>query len=165
MIDKLNKKDEQIDGLKKNVETLESTLQKAEQDKQTKDNQIKTLNTEMARQEETIGKLNKDKKALEETIKKTQSDLAAEEDKVNQLNKLKQKLEQNIDEVGDVGDETISGSRCESSHNLTENLRGGGGWSLRSAGDGSPTAVGIVGCGVPRVGLGIWYVYHVSGWI
>ena len=100
MTEKLHKKDEQIDGLKKNVENLESTVQKAEQDKQAKDNQIKTLQTDMARQEETIGKLGKDKKALEETIKKTQSDLAAEEDKVNQLNKLKQKLESNIDEVG-----------------------------------------------------------------
>jgi len=100
MTDKLHKKDEQIEALKKSVETLESTVQKAEQDKQAKDNQIKTLNTDMARQEEAIGKLNNDKKSLEETIKKTQNDLAAEEEKVNQLNKLKQKLESNIDEVG-----------------------------------------------------------------
>ena len=102
MNEELNKRDEQIDAMKKIIERLESTLQKAEQDKQSKDNQIETLSTELARQEETIGKLKQDKKSLEETIKKTQSDLAAEEDKVNQLNKLKQNLEATIDEVCNV---------------------------------------------------------------
>ena len=99
LLEKNRKKEEECEGLKRDVENLELNLQKAEQEKQTKDNQIKTLNEEMARQDETIGKLGKDKKALEETIKKTQADLAAEEDKVNHLNKLKQKLESQIDEV------------------------------------------------------------------
>ena len=99
LLEKQRKLEEKGHEQKKAIETLELTLQKAEQDKQTKDNQIKTLNEEMARQDENIGKLQKDKKNLDETIKKTQADLAAEEDKVNHLNKLKQKLEQTIDEV------------------------------------------------------------------
>jgi len=93
------KLEDEVSGLKGDVEGLELHLQKAEQEKQTKDNQIRTLNEEMARQDESISKMQKDKKQMDQTIKQTQEALAAEEDKVNHLNKLKAKLEQNVDEV------------------------------------------------------------------
>ena len=99
MEEKKKKMDAECKALKEDVEDLENTLAKAEQDKQTKDNQIKTLQDEMAAQDDANAKLSKEKKNLEEAQKKTLEDLQAEEDKVNHLNKLKAKLEQTLDEV------------------------------------------------------------------
>ncbi len=43
--------------MKKDIENLELTVKKAEQDKKEKDNQIKDLQTEMADREEKIGEI------------------------------------------------------------------------------------------------------------
>jgi myosin heavy subunit len=98
-----NKKklEQEINGLKKDIEDLDLTIQKGEQDKATKDHQIRNLNDEIAHQDELINKLNKEKKHLQEVNQKTSEDLQATEDKVNHLNKVKAKLEQTLDELED----------------------------------------------------------------
>jgi myosin heavy chain 6/7 len=98
-----NKKklEQEISGLKKDIEDLELGLQKSEQDKATKDHQIRNLNDEIAHQDELINKLNKEKKHMQEVNQKTSEDLQATEDKVNHLNKVKAKLEQTLDELED----------------------------------------------------------------
>ncbi|KAL7303607.1 hypothetical protein TKK_0003759 [Trichogramma kaykai] len=96
------KLDQEISGLKKDLEDLELTIQKAEQDKATKDHQIRNLNDEIAHQDELINKLNKEKKNQSEINQKTAEELQAAEDKVNHLNKVKLKLEQTLDELEDT---------------------------------------------------------------
>ncbi|XP_037787098.1 myosin heavy chain, muscle-like [Penaeus monodon] len=95
------KTDQEIGGLKKDVEDLELAVQKAEQDKSTKDHQIRNLNDEIAHQDELINKINKEKKHLQECNQKTAEDLQNVEDKCNHLNKVKAKLEQTLDELED----------------------------------------------------------------
>uniref|UniRef100_T1IQ65 Myosin heavy chain, muscle n=1 Tax=Strigamia maritima TaxID=126957 RepID=T1IQ65_STRMM len=95
------KLENEISGMKKDVEDLELNLQKAEQDKNTKDHQIRNLNDEIAHQDELINKLNKEKKNFQENSQKTSEDLQATEDKVNHLSKVKAKLEQTLDELED----------------------------------------------------------------
>ncbi|UYV66622.1 unc-54 [Cordylochernes scorpioides] len=95
------KLESEVSTLKKDIEDLELTLQKAEQDKQTKDHQIRNLNDEIAHQDELINKLNKEKKNLQEVSQKTAEDLQCSEDKVNHLSKVKAKLEQTLDELED----------------------------------------------------------------
>ena len=98
-----NKKklEQEVAGLKKDIEDLELNLQKSEQDKATKDHQIRNLNDEIAHQDELINKLNKEKKNQGEVNQKTAEELQAAEDKVNHLNKVKIKLEQTLDELED----------------------------------------------------------------
>jgi len=98
-----NKKklEQEVSGLKKDIEDLELNLQKSEQDKATKDHQIRNLNDEIAHQDELINKLNKEKKNQGEVNQKTAEELQAAEDKVNHLNKVKLKLEQTLDELED----------------------------------------------------------------
>lgn len=98
-----NKKklEQEVAGLKKDIEDLELNLQKSEQDKATKDHQIRNLNDEIAHQDELINKLNKEKKNQGEVNQKTAEELQAAEDKVNHLNKVKLKLEQTLDELED----------------------------------------------------------------
>ncbi|CAG9798367.1 unnamed protein product [Chironomus riparius] len=93
--------EQEIGGFKKDLEDLELTIQKSEQDKATKDHQIRNLNDEIAHQDELINKLNKEKKMQGETNQKTAEELQAAEDKVNHLNKVKAKLEQTLDELED----------------------------------------------------------------
>ncbi|XP_005176298.1 myosin heavy chain, muscle isoform X18 [Musca domestica] len=95
------KADQEISGLKKDIEDLELNIQKAEQDKSTKDHQIRNLNDEIAHQDELINKLNKEKKMQGEANQKTGEELQAAEDKINHLNKVKAKLEQTLDELED----------------------------------------------------------------
>ena len=52
--------------LKKDIEDLERSLAKAEQEKNTKETQIKSLQDEMAQQDELIAKLTREKKKMEE---------------------------------------------------------------------------------------------------
>merc|ERR1719376_1864541 len=52
--------------LKKDIEDLERSLAKAEQEKNTKETQIKSLQDEMAQQDELIAKLTREKKKVEE---------------------------------------------------------------------------------------------------
>ncbi|XP_064079374.1 myosin heavy chain, muscle-like [Macrobrachium nipponense] len=95
------KAEQEIGGLKKDLEDLDLAIQKAEEDKATKDQQIQTLNEEIAHQEELISKVNKEKKHLQECNQKTAEDVQAIEDKCNHLNKLKSKLEGQLDELED----------------------------------------------------------------
>ncbi|CAL1262322.1 unnamed protein product [Larinioides sclopetarius] len=90
-----------LNTLKKEVEDLELTIQKAEQDKQSRDHQIRNLNEEISHQDDLINKLTKEKKNLQEVNQKTSEDLQVTEDKVNHLNKVKIKLEQTLDELED----------------------------------------------------------------
>ncbi|GFV63845.1 myosin heavy chain, striated muscle [Trichonephila clavipes] len=90
-----------VNTLKKEVEDLELTIQKAEQDKQSRDHQIRNLNEEISHQDDLINKLTKEKKHLQEISQKTSEDLQVTEDKVNHLNKVKIKLEQTLDELED----------------------------------------------------------------
>ncbi len=46
---------EQVDGMKKDMDDLDAHIHKTEMDKNAKDNQIKTLNSEMALQDEQLG--------------------------------------------------------------------------------------------------------------
>ena len=59
------KLEQELNGQKKDIEDLELTIQKGEQDKATKDHQIRNLNDEIAHQDELISKLNKEKKQLQ----------------------------------------------------------------------------------------------------
>ncbi|XP_053645273.1 myosin heavy chain, muscle-like [Cherax quadricarinatus] len=95
------KVEQEITSLKKDIEDLELTIQKSEQDKATKDHQIRNLSDEIAHQDELINKINKEKKHLQECNQKTTEDLQGIEDKCNHLNKVKTKLEQTLDELED----------------------------------------------------------------
>merc|ERR1719249_261076 len=91
----------EAEELKKDIEDLERSLAKAEQEKNTKETQIKSLQDEMAQQDELIAKLTREKKKVEENNRKASDDLQAEEDKVNHLSKVKAKLESTLDELED----------------------------------------------------------------
>lgn len=95
------KTDQEMSAFKKDIEDMELSIQKSEQDKATKDHQIRNLNDEIAHQDELINKINKEKKHLQECNQKTAEDLQAVEDKCNHLNKVKVKLEQTLDELED----------------------------------------------------------------
>lgn len=69
------KLEQENSGLKKDVEDLELSIQKSEQDKASKDHQIRNLNDEIAHQDELINKLNKEKKLGGETAQKTAEEL------------------------------------------------------------------------------------------
>merc|ERR1739844_234461 len=88
--------------LRDEIKTLESTIEKCEEDKMTKDSQIRTLRDEIAHQEDLISKLGKDKKSTAEGRQKTEEDIQAMEDKCNHLGKVKGKLEQSLDECEDA---------------------------------------------------------------
>ncbi|XP_071512372.1 myosin heavy chain, muscle-like [Panulirus ornatus] len=95
------KSEQEVGNLRKDIEVLELTIQKTDQDKASKDHHIRNLNDEMAQQEEFISKLNKEKKHLQECNQKTAEDLQGVEDKCTHLNKIKSKLEQTLDELED----------------------------------------------------------------
>ncbi|XP_071512369.1 myosin heavy chain, muscle-like isoform X1 [Panulirus ornatus] len=95
------KTEQEVGGLKKDLEDLELVVQKAEQDRSSKEHQIHNLNEEIAHQEELINKVNKEKKHLQECNQKTAEDLQSVEDKCNHLTKVKSKLEQTLDELED----------------------------------------------------------------
>merc|ERR1719431_730280 len=59
------------DELKKDIEDLERSLAKAEQEKNTKETQIKSLQDEMAQQDELLAKLTRERKKVEENNRKT----------------------------------------------------------------------------------------------
>merc|ERR1719446_1971574 len=88
-------------NFKKDIEDMELTLQKADNEKATKDHSIRNLNDEIAHQDELINKANKEKKNYQETNQKNAEELQAVEDKCNHLNKVKVKLEQTLDELED----------------------------------------------------------------
>merc|ERR1712088_1187416 len=57
--------------IKKDIEDLELSIQKLEQEKTNRDHTIRTLNDEIANQDEVINKLNKEKKHLSENASKS----------------------------------------------------------------------------------------------
>lgn len=75
MFTQKKKLEQELGGLKKELEDLELNLSKSEGDKATKDHQIRTLNDEIAHQDEMINKLNKEKKHMQEMSQKTAEDL------------------------------------------------------------------------------------------
>merc|ERR1712172_454239 len=79
--------------IKKDIEDLEISIQKLEQEKTNRDHTIRSLNDEIANQDEVINKLNKEKKHISENAAKSTEDLQVAEDKVNHLNQIKSKLE------------------------------------------------------------------------
>merc|ERR1712083_190239 len=85
--------------IKKDIEDLELSIQKLEQEKTNRDHTIRTLNDEIANQDEVINKLNKEKKHLSENASKSLEDLQAAEDKVDHLAKIKAKLDATLDEL------------------------------------------------------------------
>ena len=56
--------------LRDEIKTLESTIEKCEEDKMTKNSQIRTLRDEIAHQEDLISMLGKDKKTTTEAGRK-----------------------------------------------------------------------------------------------
>merc|ERR1719435_663325 len=86
--------------LKKDIEDLERSLAKAEQEKNTKETQIKSLQDEMAQQDELLAKLTRERKKVEENNRKASDDLQAEEDKVRR--KLETELKQTLASVDDL---------------------------------------------------------------
>merc|ERR1719208_770197 len=88
--------------LREEIKTLESEIEKCEEDKMTKDSQIRTLRDEIAHQEDLISKLGKDKKSTAESRQKTEEDIQSMEDRCNHLSKVKGKLEQSLDECEDA---------------------------------------------------------------
>ncbi|KAG0710437.1 Myosin heavy chain, muscle [Chionoecetes opilio] len=95
------KSEQETSCLKKDLDDIEMTIQKGEQDKDTKDQQIHNLNEEVAHQEELINKINKEKKHLQESNQKTGEDLQSLEDKSNHFGNIKLKLEHNLDDLED----------------------------------------------------------------
>ncbi|XP_050734450.1 myosin heavy chain, muscle-like [Eriocheir sinensis] len=86
---------------KRDIEDLELTVTKVEQDKAAKDHQIHSLTEEIAHQEEIIARLNKEKKQLQEVGQRLSEDHQSIEDKCGHLNNVKGKLEQTLDELED----------------------------------------------------------------
>ncbi|CAL4115658.1 unnamed protein product, partial [Meganyctiphanes norvegica] len=101
LIQSKKKFDLDISILKKEIEDLELSLQKAEQDKASKDHKICHLNDEIGHQDELISKIGKEKKQLQEGNQKSGEDIQGIEDKCNHLTKVKVKLEQTLDEMED----------------------------------------------------------------
>merc|ERR1719471_222117 len=87
--------------IKKDMEDLELSIQKLEQEKTNRDHTIRSLNDEIANQDEVINKLNKEKKHAGETSSKASEDLLSVEEKVAHMNNIKSKLEQTLDELQD----------------------------------------------------------------
>ena len=88
-----------LGSFKKDIDDMEMTIQKAEQEKTNRDHTIRNMNDEIAHQDELINKLNKEKKHAVETQAKANDDLSTAEEKMDNLNKIKTKLEVTLDEL------------------------------------------------------------------
>merc|ERR1711935_535581 len=75
--------------IKKDIEDLELSIQKLEQEKTNRDHTIRSLNDEIANQDEVLNKLNKEKKHLGENSAKAVEDLQVSQDKVEHLANIK----------------------------------------------------------------------------
>merc|ERR1711913_248141 len=95
------KVEQEMDGVRKDLDDLEQMISKANLDKDTKDAQIRNLMEEIAHQDELITKVNKEKKHLQGANMKSGEDQQSIEDKCNHLNRVKGKLEMNLDELED----------------------------------------------------------------
>jgi len=85
--------------IKKDIEDIDISIQKLDQENSNRDHTIRTLNEEIAKQDEVINKLNKEKKHIAENGAKASEDLQVANDKVEHLNNIKSKLEQTLDEL------------------------------------------------------------------
>merc|ERR1711872_486593 len=88
----------------KDIDEMEMSIQKAEQEKTNRDHTIRNMNDEIAHQDELINKLNKEKKHAMETQAKSGDELTSAEEKMEALNKIKTKLEVTLDELEDSHD-------------------------------------------------------------
>merc|ERR1711970_67034 len=87
-------------NFKKDIEDMELTVQKGENEKATKDHSIRSLNDEIAHQDELINKANKEKKIFQETNQKNAEELQGVEDKCNhQIKEAQAKVEELEEEV------------------------------------------------------------------
>merc|ERR1711913_264170 len=90
-----------VGSQKRELEDLEMSLQRLNQECDTKNHQIRVLNDEISGQEDVINKINREKKSLQEINQKNADDFTGSEDRVAHLSKVKAKLEQTLDELGD----------------------------------------------------------------
>merc|ERR1712168_1026642 len=88
-----------INVVKKDIEGIELSITKVEQEKGNRDHTIKVLQDEIAEQDEVINKLNKEKKHLAESQAKSADDLITADEKVSHLADVKAKLEETLDEL------------------------------------------------------------------
>ena len=65
MIDDKRRFEGDLSSFRKDIEDLEMTIQRAEQENTNKDHTIRSLNDEIAQQDELINKLNKEKKYMQ----------------------------------------------------------------------------------------------------
>ena len=89
------------DVAKKDIEDLEFTIQKLEQEKANKDHSIYNLNDEIAKQDEIISKIVIENKFLNENHAKANDDLLAAEEKLEQISKIRSKLEETLNDLQD----------------------------------------------------------------
>ena len=103
-----------INVVKKDIQDLELSVQKVEQDKAGRDHNVSSLNDEIAQQDAVINKLNKEKKHISENQAKSSEDLQSAEEKVAHLASVKGKLESTLDEIeGSVEKEKRSRGNME----------------------------------------------------
>merc|ERR1712012_1102070 len=104
LADTQRKLETDLGSFKKDIEDMEISIQKAEQEKTNRDHTIRNMNDEIAHQDELINKLNKEKKHAMETQAKSSDELTSAEEKMENLNKIKTKLEVTLDELEDSHD-------------------------------------------------------------
>merc|ERR1711913_57626 len=117
-----------VGSQKRDLEDLEMSLQRLNQECGTKNHQIRVLNDEIAQQEDVINKINREKKSLQEVNQKNADDFSSSEDRVTHLSKVKGKLEQTLDELGDSlnrekkmrGELEKAKRKCEGDMKLTQ---------------------------------------------
>merc|ERR1712123_436513 len=90
-----------LSSFRKDIDDMNMSIQKAEQEKTNRDHTIRNLNDEIAHQDELINKLTKEKKYMQESQAKSSDELTQAEEKVDNLNKVKVKLEVTLDELED----------------------------------------------------------------
>merc|ERR1719445_1011144 len=87
MMDDKRRFEGDLTSFRKDIEDLEMTIQRAEQDNTNKDHTIRSLNDEIAQQDELINKLNKEKKYMQESQAKQSEELNTSEEKLENLTK------------------------------------------------------------------------------
>merc|ERR1712128_294256 len=90
-----------LSSFRKDIDDMNMSIQKAEQEKTNRDHTIRNLNDEIAHQDELINKLTKEKKYMQESQAKSSDELNQAEEKVDNLNKIKVKLEVTLDDLED----------------------------------------------------------------
>merc|ERR1712189_107211 len=92
MGDKKRRYENDLSSFRKDIDKLNMSIQKAEQEKTNRDHTIRNMNDEIAHQDELINKLNKEKKHMQENQSKSSEELTSAEEKLDHLNKIKVKL-------------------------------------------------------------------------